>query len=458
MPSRILVLDDEPSIRELIASFLGARHEVTAVASVDDALRALRETEFDAVTCDLNLPESSGEEFLRRALLERPLLGAVVVTGHGSLERLGELSTLGVADYCLKPFRKEELRLAVERAVALSELRAAAARLRSRVPVDPAVPELVGDCASVRRVKHEVARAAPTESTVLVTGETGTGKEVVARALHRLSRRCEGPFISVNCGALSPGLVESELFGHARGAFTGADRERDGLFGAARGGTLFLDEVSSISQDVQVRLLRALSTGDVVRVGESKARPSDVRIVAATNVDLAELVERGEFRTDLYYRLAVIDIRLPTLRERGADEVEVLARRLTARVCDQLGRPLQELGEDALECLRQHDWPGNVRELIACLQRAIVASGEGQRITASHVRLGSVVLPEATRPALPENGLDLRRVLLEAEQDLVRQALERSGGSKAGAARLLGIERTTLVKRLSRLQVEGVAS
>lgn len=450
MRARVLVVDDEPAVRDIASRCLADRHDVTAVADGAAALDRLAGEVFDVLVCDLLLREESGIDVVRRALETRRGLAVVVVSGRGTVERFAELLRLGVTDYVLKPFEADALRLAVERALALRLLRLENARLRERLRPRDEIAELLGEGPAMCRVKELVTRVARTDSTVLITGESGTGKGLAARALHRLSGRADSPFVTVHCGALAETLLESELFGHARGAFTGAEVARRGCFEEAEGGTLFLDEVGTMSPALQVRLLRVLSTREVTRLGEDRSRPVHARVIAATNASLPAEVRAGTFREDLLFRLGVFLIEMPPLRVRGRADVEVLAERFVADACARLGRSPKTLGAAARRALHAHAWPGNVRELANVLERAVILSGETKSVEPEHVLLTEVALPSRPTLALPPEGVRLRELLDGVARDLIDQALERTGGNKGAAARLLGLKRTALVERLKR--------
>ncbi|HYO68312.1 MAG TPA: sigma-54 dependent transcriptional regulator, partial [Archangium sp.] len=376
----ILVADDEPSVRHVLTLVLsGLGYEVRAVADGEEALRELSARGYDVLLCDVRMPRRDGLSVLRQALVEHPGLTVVVMSAYGSQEQALEAVGAGAYDYVRKPFKPEEivfvLRKAEERERLLRENR----RLQASGGVSPG-EGILGESEPMRVVMRQVERLAPVGTTVLITGESGTGKELIARALHARSPRAAMPFVAVNCGAIPAGLIESELFGHARGAFTDARTARRGLFSEADGGTLFLDEVGELPPPAQVKLLRVLQEGELRPVGENRAEKVDVRVLAATLRDLGRLVERGEFREDLYYRLNVVNVRVPPLRERHTD-ILLLARAFLLRFNRELNRepPVRGFSPEAEALLSSYAWPGNVRELENAMERAVLLA-EGEQI------------------------------------------------------------------------------
>ncbi len=447
--SRLLVVDDEPVIREVIEASLAGRCHVRTTDSAAEALSAIAEDDFALLLCDLWMPRMSGVDVVRAALAARPDMAVIIMTGSADLDAFAQLLGLGVVDYLLKPFTPNQLRAAVDRGLRLRQLAEENRRLCQQVPVVALSPGFIALSPAMLEVSDLISRVAPTEATVLVTGETGTGKEMVARAIHEASPRRAGPFVAVNCGGLSDSLLESELFGHARGAFTGADVARRGCFEAAAGGTLVLDEVAEMPLPMQVRLLRVLAEREITRVGETTARPVDVRVVALTSADLRERVEDGSFREDLYFRLAVVPVALPPLRERGEEDIRALAEVLLEQACVRLGARPRALGSGVVETLLAHAWPGNVRELANVLERAVLRSGDAAVIATQDIVVRPVI---ETIPSieLPDEGLDMRGFLRDIEDRLIAIALARTGGSRQLAADLLGLKRTALVERLRR--------
>ncbi len=454
MGYRIVVVDDDAEVRDLIAAHLGTTHDVRLCAGSDEALQMMSEDPPDVLITDLVMPGEGGVGLVRRALARFPDLAVIAITGLGSVADFLDLFEVGIGEFVRKPFRRTDLEMAIVRAVATRRLRAENARLRSLVGCADDLPGLTGESAPIRRVKQEMRRFAATDALVLITGESGTGKELVARGIHDLSRRRPRPLVVVHCGALAESLLESELFGHARGAFTGALSARAGAFESAAGGTIFLDEIGTMPERAQVRLLRVLQERRIVRVGESVERPVDVRIIAATNVDLAALVKSGAFRSDLLHRLDVARIETPPLRARRED-IPLLASRLLERHALALRRRVATLSQAATRHLLGYDWPGNVRELDNVLHRACILAAprlllEPADLLLPGMGLARTVSPERFMEAvdLPPGGLDLVAFKNQLQAQLVQQALDRAGGSQAGAATLLGIPRTSLRHRI----------
>jgi DNA-binding NtrC family response regulator len=450
---KILVVDDEPAIRFSLAELLEADgHEVREAEHAPAALAALEAAPADLVVSDLTMPAMDGLQLLEEVRARHPAALFVLMTAHGDERTAVRALKEGAYDYVPKPFDNEEIRAAVRRAREVLALRAENARLREELAGE--YRGLIGDSPELREVTRVIRRAGPTDATVLVTGESGTGKEVVARALHAESRRRAGPFVALNCSALPGELVESELFGHARGAFTGADRDREGLFEAADGGTLFLDEIGDLALPAQAKLLRALEERQVTRVGSTKPVPVDVRVVAATNRPLERMAAEGTFREDLLYRLNVVTLHLPPLRERRGD-VLPLALHFLAEMGERHGRTLAGFGEGARRALLAHEWPGNVRELRNAVERAVVLA-EGEVIEAADLppQVGKSAAPlrpvDAALADLPF--AEARERAVEAfERTFLEAALERHGGNVSATARALGLHRQSLQKKLRQL-------
>ncbi|HEX4621463.1 MAG TPA: sigma-54 dependent transcriptional regulator, partial [Myxococcaceae bacterium] len=377
----ILVADDEASIRHVLSLVLAEKgYEVRAVADGEEALRELAARDYDVLICDVRMPRLDGLGLLRASLPRWPGLTAIVMSAYGSAELALEAVQAGAYDYVQKPFKPEEMLLALRKAEERQRLVVENRRLKHADAPAP-LEQMLGSSEGIQLVRKQVKKLAPVNTTVLITGESGTGKELVARALHDLSPRAAMPFVPVNCGAIPAGLIESELFGHAKGAFTDARVAKRGLFAEADGGTLFLDEVGELPQPSQVKLLRFLQEGEIRAVGENKAEKVDVRIVAATLRDLHKLVERGEFREDLYYRLNVVSLRVPPLRERRSDVV-LLAVAFLERFNRELNRelPVERFSTEAEAVLASYPWPGNVRELENAVERAVLLV-EGNEVT-----------------------------------------------------------------------------
>jgi two-component system response regulator HydG len=454
--ARILVADDHDAVREgMILSLTRLGHEVQGVRGGAEALAAYRKRPADVVVTDLRMVPVDGIEVVRRLREGDPEATVVVVSAHGTIPVAVDAMREGAIDFIEKPFSPEVLRARVEKAVEISRERRGArtARARAEALEQDLVREhgphgLVGRSEPMRRILEQIRKVAATDATVLVLGESGTGKELVARALHDASPRRDKPFVSVSCAAIPEGLLESELFGHEKGSFTGAIRRKLGRFELADEGTLFLDEVGEIPPATQVKLLRVLQERCFERVGGEETVAVDVRVVSATNRDLAAAAREGRFREDLYYRLDVVSICLPALRERPGD-VEELAKHFLSRLAPRLGRAVKGFTPEALECLRRHRWPGNVRELENVLEQALVfADGE-------LVRPGD--LPETLRRApaaaalpVPTGDRSLTDILEDLERQLILAAYERAKGVKAETARLLGIKPSALYYKLEK--------
>ena len=432
--ARIMVVDDEPKLSKLISEMLElAGHEVVRASGGRAALVELAARPLDLVITDLRMPEVDGLSVLREARARPDPPEVVMITAHGSTESAVEAMKQGAADYLLKPFALEELHIRVRR---LTEQRATG--MRNRNLVERLTPALIAESGRMKAALESARRVASTDTTVLLLGESGTGKSQLARFVHFASSRAQGPLIEVHCAALPEALLEAELFGHEKGAFTGAHEKREGHLAAAHRGTLFLDEIGEITPATQVKLLRFLQDKEFVPVGSTQPRKVDVRVIAATNRNLATAVREGQFREDFYYRLNVFSIEVPPLRERGED-IEPLAEAfLRVR-----GVPGSRLSESARHGLRQRHWPGNVRELENSLERALILAGD-EPISAEHVDApGNAARATGAADLLvPGFSIDL------FERDLIFAAIERAGGNKAAAARLLGITRRRLYSML----------
>ena len=433
---RVLVVDDDPGVRYTLREILEA--EGLAVAEAEDGLAALAEADAfrpELVLADLRMPRLDGMELLRRLASRMPAPRVVLITAHGSERQAVEAMKAGAYDYFRKPFETEELLAVVRRALEALRLRAENERLAGQLVLSRT---MVFASEAMNRLAALVARVAPRDVTVLLTGESGTGKERVAEALVGASRRAERPFVRFNCAALVPDLAEAELFGHARGAFTGAVRSRPGLFGEADGGTILLDEVGELAPPLQGKLLRVLQEGEVRPVGEERTRKVDVRVIAATHRDLKDLVARGAFREDLYWRLYVVHLNVPPLRERPED-VAPLARHFLSRFAERFGVGSLRVPDELFARLAAYPWPGNVRELENALETLVALSRDGE--------LDLSLLPRAT-PAAAGPPLALRARVEAYERGLVLEALRAAGGSRTEAARALGISRVTLHDKL----------
>ncbi len=438
---RILVVDDSPHTLELLQRNLASEgYRVFAAGSVAEAIRILDTTTVDLVVTDLKMPKVSGIDLVRHVRENCKDTEVMTITGYPSIEGAVKAIKTGAEEYLTKPFTDEELFAAVRRTLDKLYLRRLGEAQLQKEP--SATYGLIGESEVIRKVFTALAKTAATSATVLISGESGTGKELAARAIHYSSSRASAPFVPVNCGGIPEGLLESELFGHVKGAFTGATESRAGFFQTADGGTIFLDEISDTSLAMQAKLLRVLEDREVYMVGATRSRKVDVRIIAATNKDLASLVRKGVFREDLFFRLNVLTIAMPALRERG-DDILLLAHHFVAKFAEQFGKPTPRFSDHALQVLRNYHWPGNVRELENVVQRLVVMT-DGDLVEVSD-------LPSLMRfTALRETGLN--RTLLEVEAEYVRNVLASVKGNKTKAAKILGIDRKTLREKLKRIQ------
>ncbi len=435
---RILVVDDELSMREVLDITLRQEgYEVTLVDGGEAALRVLDGATFDLVLTDLRMPNVDGLAVLR-AVKERAAGTAVVMlTAFASTDTAVEAMKLGAYDYVTKPFKLDELRLTIASALERKRLREENQSLRRQLQRERGLPNFVGRSRRMLEVFETIRKIADSPSNVMITGETGTGKELVAQAIHHESPRRDRPFVSVNCGAIPEGLMESELFGHVKGSFTGAVSDTRGLFSAADGGTLFLDEITEIPAAVQVKLLRAIQERSIRRVGDTRDVRVDVRLIAASNRDLLPAVAEGILREDLFYRLNVIPIHLPPLRERR-DDIPLLVNHFIQKLARETGKDVRGISPEALAILEQHRWPGNIRELENAIERAIVlGAGSTLHIDALPTELLRPSIAHDVTLEIPPDGLDLEATLESIEQRLLRAALERSGGVQTRAAELL---------------------
>lgn len=472
---KILIVDDEPRIREIFSLVLAeGGYSVDAASCGEQALTLTSEWEPDLVLLDMNLPDLTGLEVLRRIREKHPETDVVILTAYGTVRSAVEATRLGAADFLEKPVDNQALLSVLGRVLEVKRLQRQVASLQSELAGRFRFADIVGASGRMHSIFQSLERFAAVDGTVLITGESGTGKELVARALHFQSHRREGPFVVVNCGAIPRELMETEFFGHTRGAFSEARSERSGKFEQAHRGTLFLDEIGDISFDAQVKLLRVLSEKEIVRVGGSRTIPVDVRVIAATNRDLPLAVRQGQFREDLYWRLAVLSVQMPSLRERKED-LPLLCEHFVARFNRELGKTIRGVAPRALPLLQSHSWPGNVRELESLIYEAMVFLDEGW-IEAGH--LPPRLLPDA-RASLPVFGADSlpaefrkapqripqgsaptthsmegdwenrhRQAAEEAEREVILAALRQESWHRERAARLLGISRKTLFNKM----------
>jgi len=467
--AHILIIDDHDSMREGLELLLRRRgHRTSSADSGPRGLALLEEVAADLVITDLKMARMDGLEVTRKIKEAFPTTDVLVITAYGTIETAVEAMKLGAADFLTKPFSSEEFGVKVDRLLKTREererlrrenhsLRVENTYLREELaaPETPRYGEIIGESDAMRSVFRWIDRVAPSDSTVMIYGESGTGKELVARAIHAASPRSGQAFVRVNCGALSESLLDSELFGHERGAFTGAEKRRRGRFELADQGTLFLDEIATVTPPTQVRLLRVLQERELERVGGEETIPVNVRVIAATNQPQSELASGNGFREDLFYRLHVIPITLPALRDR-IEDIPVLARHFLTKLRQRTCSRVQEIDASALERLAEYRWPGNVRELENVIERALVLA-EGERLTADDLpilRPGGADTP-LPRADLGDDGMDLNQMVEEIEARWIRDALHRAGGVKAEASRLLGLKPSALYYKLEKYGIEG---
>jgi DNA-binding NtrC family response regulator len=459
---RILIVDDEPNMRRILASNLRLdQHQIWEAGGVDEAQRSLSGNDFDVVITDQKMPDGEGLSVLASAHESDSTLAVIILTAVATIELAVESMRGGAFDFLTKPFQPEVVRATVQRACERTRLLRENILLKDAVVRLEGSSEIYGDSPAMYDVRDRIARVAPTSATVLITGETGTGKEIVARTIHRNSPRAAKPFIAVNCAAFTETLLESELFGHEKGAFTGADRQRQGLFEAAHEGTLFLDEAGEMSLAAQAKLLRVLTDGQVLRVGSTRPRRVDVRVLVATHRNLEQRVKDGQFREDLFYRLAVVPIHLPPLRNRRED-IAGLSDVFCHQVATELKMQRRRLNSEALAKLEQYRFPGNLRELKNLIERAYILS--------SNQEIGADDLPLAQREAVANgNGsahaaglsipfadsFDLTGVLENAERELIVRTLTATRGAQAEAARRMGLSRSALAYKLTKYGIRS---
>lgn len=456
----LLLVEDEAALREVTAERLEEHgYRVTQAASGEAGLEALAGFAFDLVLTDLRLPGIDGTTLIETAVERYPHIVGLVVTGYGTVKDAVEAIKRGASDFITKPFQFDHLLHVLSSALEQRRLQSENAYLRSQIEERYRFEGIAGKSRSMRELFDKLEMVAGTTSTILITGETGTGKELVARAIHHNSPRRRRRFVALNCGAVPETLLEAELFGHVRGAFTGAVSNRQGRLEQAHKGTFFLDEVGTMTASLQAKLLRALQERTFERLGDGQPVRVDVRVIAATNSDLAQMVRDGDFREDLFYRLNVIPIHLPPLRDRRED-IPLLIRNFTQKVGRELAPPRTDVvfSQEAMRRMMAFDWPGNIRQLENVVERALALTPGRAQIDVADLS------PEIREPggadddadvALPEDGIDLQSRLSDVERGLIRRALERTGGNKHQAARLLGIKRTTLVEKIRRLAVNS---
>ena len=443
MKFRLLIAEDEKNIREGLAAALELDgHEVAIAADGNEAFKRFQKGDVDLVITDLWMPGLSGEELLEKVLAESPGIPVIILTGHGTIEAAVKTMRAGAWDFLIKPVNLDYLSLLVKQALDNRELVLKHKRLLEELAQHKRFQTIIGTSAVMRKVYDTTSRAAPTKASILITGESGVGKELVADAIHELSPRRDKPLIKVHCAALAASLLESELFGHEKGAFTGAVTRKRGRFELANEGTLFLDEIGEIDQNIQIKLLRVLQEKKFERVGGEETIETDVRIVAATNKDLKAEIEKGSFREDLYFRLNVVNIHVPPLRERK-DDLPLLITAFLKEFAEENGKSIEGINDKARSCLYAYDWPGNIRELRNCVESAVVMS-QGKLITVED-------LPPGIKAGSDEGWIriPLGTNMEEAEKIIIRETVSAQKGNQSKAADILGIGRKTLHRKLT---------
>jgi len=449
---KILIVDDESSLREMLSILLQReKYQVDQAADGDAAFIMAMDTNYDLIISDIQMPKMTGIQLLRKLRDRENDVTVLMITAFSSTEEAVEAMKLGAYDYITKPFKNDEIRLVIKNALERGQLKQENRLLKQQLGQRFSFKSLIGKSPAMSKLIALLERIAPSNVNVLITGESGTGKELVAKALHQNSERKKNPFVPINCGAIPENLLESELFGHEKGAFTGADKRKDGLFESADSGTLFLDEIGELPMGMQVKLLRVLQEREFRRVGGTKNIPLNIRLVAATNQDLAERIKTGDFREDLFYRLNVVSIELPPLRAR-IDDIQLLINKFYQRLTGKEEYPIQK---KALELLLNYGWPGNVRELENLVERSVVLGDSGEL---SIECLPAQIMKKSCNSyagfcTLPEDGLDLDDWLADIEKTILLQALERSNGVRKKAAELLGINFRSIRYRLSKLGI-----
>ena len=456
----VLLVDDEMDSLALMAEALEADgFAVAQTPNGTDAIERLRGFAYDALVVDLRLPDTNGMDVLNEALSLYPEIRAVVITGFGGVADAVDAIKRGAVDFLIKPFPLAQMARVLHAAFEQQQLRKENAALRSQINERFSFDNIIGNSEAIRKVFATLKLVAPMNSTVLIQGETGTGKELIARTIHAHSPRKDQQFVAFNAAAIPESLAEAELFGHVKGAFTGAVNARVGRFELAHKGTLFIDEVAEMSPPLQAKLLRALQERTVERVGESRSVSVDIRVIAASNLDLKALVKEGKFREDLYYRLNVVPITLPPLRTRR-DDIPLLAQHFVRRSAKANGLSPRTIAQDAMRALMNYPWPGNIRQFENAIEHAVAMSGAGTELTVE-------MLPEDLREPIqtgmrqeimiPDEGINFASVVSQLERDLILRCLEKTGGNKRQAARLLQLSRTTLIDKLQRLS-GGIAA
>jgi DNA-binding NtrC family response regulator len=456
----VLVVEDDVDLRQTIVDSLEA-NGFAAAQAVDaaDARDRLKGFAYDGLVVDLRLPDEDGMTVLDEAIARYPEIRAVVMTGFGGVSEAVSAIKRGAVDFLIKPFQLAQLSRVMQAAIDQRRLREENAELRAQLRDRFRFDNIIGRHSTMQHLFSTLELVSPMNSTVLIQGETGTGKELIARTIHHNSPRADQKFVAFNAAAIPEGLAEAELFGHVKGAFTGAINARVGRFELAHRGTLFIDEVASMSLPLQAKLLRALQEREIERVGESRPMKFDIRVIAAANSDLRKLVKEGSFREDLFYRLNVIPVTLPPLRQRRED-IPLLAQHFVRKSCRDNGLPPKSISQDALRVLMAYDWPGNIRQFENAIEHAVALSAAVSDVGAEALpeevreRSGSTIMPTLS---IPDEGINFTSVVSQVERELILRCLEKTGGNKRQAARLLNLSRTTFIDKLQRLNLEGAA-
>ncbi len=449
---RLLIIDDEPALRHLLRTILeGVGYQVEEAVNGQEGLGALANGEFTLILCDIRMPELDGMGFIKQALQLNSSHTVIMMSAYGSVETAIECVKAGAYDYISKPFRPDEVLLTIRKALERLKLQNENQQLRQQLCRSRTTTNIIGNSPQMQQVMDKVATLAQVNSPVLIYGETGTGKELIARALHETGPRCHKPFIAVNCSAIAASLIESELFGHGKGAFTGANSAHAGLFAAADGGTLFLDEIGELPLELQPKLLRVLQEGEIRPVGATKTRKIDVRIVAATARDLLQASSEGLFREDLFYRLAVVELNLPPLRSRP-DDIAPLCHHFLQQIAQREQRELPQLSPEAVNVLQNYPWPGNVRQLQNIMEKIMIFQ-RGSMVEVVDLPQEMVgATPTPVQQAMPDN-LSLKQAIATIEQQFIRAAINTTGGNRVQAAKLLEISLRSLHYKIKEYKI-----
>ncbi len=451
MPARILVIDDEDSMCSFMEiMLLKEGYEVASTTSPREGVDRLRNENYDLVIADLSMPEMTGIDVLKEVKSFKNEQEFIVMTAFASVDTAIEAMKQGAADYVTKPFKVDEIKIVIEKSLNRRKLIGENTTLKKQLQEDFSVKNFIGNCESVVKMKKLVKRVAGSDSTVLIRGESGVGKDLIARAIHSLSPRCSGPFVTINCAALPESLLESELFGHKKGSFTGAVRDKEGLFKVASGGTFFLDEVGNTSLSIQVKLLRVLEDKKITPVGETTPIDVDVRLIAATNAELEEDVRAGRFRNDLFYRLNVIPVTIPPLRDRKED-LPLLVDAFVSKFCSSTNVPVKAVSEKAMEVLLRYGWPGNVRELENIIERAVLLNRSSQLEPVDFPeKLSEPASVQVVSEETPKNP-----TLESIEKAYIHFVMSQTDGKKTEAAKILGIDTSTLYRKIQRYNLKN---